>query len=213
MRLRAGEALAGGTPALPGKSGFTLIEILVVIAIISLLASLTFPILVKAKAGARETSCLSQLHQLGLAMMMYYSDYGELAPHLSTLHPTYCSDASVYVCPSDSQEGRIDGDSYGYMEGDMYLPSGVSYTYVPNWKYAPQLGWWKRSPQYGEGKWQDATPLAVCHWHWAKKWVKTLDTPGWGESPKGRLLILAVGGTVYHARAEVPLSEFHPPGY
>jgi len=62
------------------KNGFTLIELLVVIAIIAILAAVLFPVFVQAKAKARQVSCLSNLKQLGLAMLMYVQDYDDTFP-------------------------------------------------------------------------------------------------------------------------------------
>ncbi|MFM7320424.1 MAG: prepilin-type N-terminal cleavage/methylation domain-containing protein [Armatimonadota bacterium] len=67
------------------RSGFTLIELLVVIAIIAILAAILFPVFAQARSKARQTSCLSNMKQVGTSMMMYTQDYDEVLPGNSTL--------------------------------------------------------------------------------------------------------------------------------
>ena len=57
------------------RRGFTLIELLVVIAIIAILAAILFPVFARAREKARQASCVSNLKQLGLAHIMYATDY------------------------------------------------------------------------------------------------------------------------------------------
>jgi prepilin-type N-terminal cleavage/methylation domain-containing protein/prepilin-type processing-associated H-X9-DG protein len=66
--------------AMRGRRGFTLIELLVVIAIIAILAAILFPVFAQAREKARQTGCLSNLRQLGLATGMYMQDYDESVP-------------------------------------------------------------------------------------------------------------------------------------
>ncbi|NUQ00193.1 MAG: DUF1559 domain-containing protein [Armatimonadetes bacterium] len=59
---------------------FTLIELLVVIAIIAILAAILFPVFAKAREKARQSSCQSNMKQLGLSIMQYCQDYDERYP-------------------------------------------------------------------------------------------------------------------------------------
>ncbi len=67
----------------PKDVGFTLIELLVVIAIIAILAAILFPVFAQAREKARQTACLSNNKQIGLAAMQYIQDYDEMWPSQS----------------------------------------------------------------------------------------------------------------------------------
>src|SRR5687768_4270631 len=62
------------------RPGFTLIELLVVIAIIAILAAILFPVFAQAREAARKTSCVSNLRQIGVGILMYSQDYDEEFP-------------------------------------------------------------------------------------------------------------------------------------
>jgi prepilin-type N-terminal cleavage/methylation domain-containing protein/prepilin-type processing-associated H-X9-DG protein len=92
------------------RRGFTLIELLVVIAIIAILAAILFPVFAKAREKARQSSCLSNMKQWGLAALSYIQDYDErfplqdygtapYVPWYSALYP-YVKNEQMYHCPS-----------------------------------------------------------------------------------------------------------------
>jgi prepilin-type N-terminal cleavage/methylation domain-containing protein len=56
------------------RRGFTLVELLVVIAIVAILAAILFPVFAQAREKARQTTCLSNLRQMGLGLQMYWQD-------------------------------------------------------------------------------------------------------------------------------------------
>jgi len=188
---------------------FTLIELLVVLAIIAILAAILFPVFAAARENARRTTCLSNLHQLGLALGMYRQDFEDLPPHLSTLYPVYVTDARLFLCPDDPLQGQYAGNPR--LEGSRYLPSGVSYDYIPQWSVAQQLGWWQAGPPFGPGKWDDMTPVADCQWHWAKTF-----NANWNDNAKnarGWQLVLMMTGSVRKIRVENPPNAFTPANY
>jgi prepilin-type N-terminal cleavage/methylation domain-containing protein len=59
------------------RRGFTLIELLVVIVIIAILAALLLPVLNRTKVAAKRTTCINDLHQINLAVLMYADDHAD----------------------------------------------------------------------------------------------------------------------------------------
>jgi prepilin-type N-terminal cleavage/methylation domain-containing protein len=195
---------------LRSRSGaFTLIELLVVIAIIAVLAAILFPVFSAARAQARRTACVSNLRQLGMALSMYREDYDELPQRFSDVNATYVRAPALFVCPNDPLKGLHEGNLR--LEGTLFLPSGVSYEYIPMWGVAHQLGWWDPPPVFGRGKWDDLTPVAGCPWHWARVF-----NASWTENKSGSRgwqMILTLSGTVRKVRVEEPAAEFTPEKY
>lgn len=103
------------------QHGFTLTEVIVVIAIIGILTGILFPVFARAKEAARSTSCLSNLHQLGISINLYAQDVDDKSPGHSAFNASntvtipigfgwagkiypYAKSAEIYRCPSDGTQ-------------------------------------------------------------------------------------------------------------
>jgi prepilin-type N-terminal cleavage/methylation domain-containing protein/prepilin-type processing-associated H-X9-DG protein len=142
---------------------FTLIELLVVIAIIAILAAILFPVFAQARDKARQATCLSNLKQMGTALMMYTQDHDETYPptytygdptatsnldgtgihHWSGFIQPYVKNVRIFVCPSDRIGGlpptnfSLAGNNAG-----AGIPGGaVSFTAGLQDEQAPRLSY------------------------------------------------------------------------
>jgi len=137
------------------RRGFTLIELLVVIAIIAILAAILFPVFAQAREKARETTCLSNNKQIGVAMQMYMQDYDNTYPAQKAdgiyvfaakgkdsglnwydeVMP-YLKNGQVWICPSmklnkDEPAARMTPPANSYhMNGNVITATGLSESQV-----------------------------------------------------------------------------------
>src|SRR5438094_7311312 len=139
------------------QRAFTLIELLVVIAIIAILAAILFPVFAQAREKARQSTCLSNCKQIGMALMQYEQDYDEAAPGvwfgpvsaspwsrpsddvrfwkwMDAVYP-YVKNEGVFHCPSDGVNkkyvfrNRDGSNGYGsYAMSQAYYCTGDPYT-------------------------------------------------------------------------------------
>ncbi|MBC7805377.1 MAG: type II secretion system protein [Akkermansiaceae bacterium] len=105
------------THAKSARSGFTLIELLVVVAMIAVLAAILFPVFNQAREKGRQSSCLSNVRQIGIATLLYTQDYDETLP-------LYQYNSLIYWCGGrDSAGQKLDktrGIIYPYIKsGDI----------------------------------------------------------------------------------------------
>jgi len=88
------------------NAGFTLPELLAVLAIIGILASMLGSGVVTAQRQARQIRCKANLRQFGVALQVYRGEHKRNPPWLSNLFPDYVDNKAMYVCPSDEKKGQ-----------------------------------------------------------------------------------------------------------
>jgi len=97
-----------------GRQGFTLLELLTVIAIIAILAAILFPVMKAAKDRAKTTACITHLHDIGVGLQTYRTDNNVYPTVLlgywvqdqpmesarGGVYPEYVRDIKSFTCPS-----------------------------------------------------------------------------------------------------------------
>lgn len=106
--------------SVPIRRGFTLIELLVVIAIIALLAAILFPVFARVRENAKRSTCLSNMKQIGLAMIQYTQDYDEtmVAQRYGNGTCGSGSNGTAYTGPSCGQYKWMDA-LYPYIKNEQ----------------------------------------------------------------------------------------------
>ncbi len=149
----------------PQKAGFTLIEVLVVVAIIALLIAILLPSLARAREQVKRTNCMANLRTLGQATVMYADANKDLLPNANrpgypatdtdverntvvmiNIYRKYIREAAVFHCPSDRDTVPKTIETVDYT-----LPNSarVSYDYYSFWwlpQFGPKLGVIKQAP-------------------------------------------------------------------
>lgn len=174
--------------------GFTLIELLVVIAIIAILAAILFPIFARAKEKAKQTTCLSNLKQIGMCIKMYANDnngrnvpgfdnysYGPVTNDndhrwwVDFLYK-YNRNKRIYYCPSALTGQGTGINSTGYAINQSQFNNGDNFTQGMN--------------SEPDSKFEDpsGTIIIMDGLLWAGVWKPTVkynpdaDVLQWGES-------------------------------
>jgi prepilin-type N-terminal cleavage/methylation domain-containing protein/prepilin-type processing-associated H-X9-DG protein len=120
------------------RRGFTLVEMLIVVAVVATLAGIGVPLVRSALARSREAACLTKLRSLGVALEGYLQDHNRILPGLAmgrssrnddtpvleTVLLPYVEAPDAFKCPQDDREFAKSGSSYFW----NHLQSGLPVT-------------------------------------------------------------------------------------
>lgn len=201
------------TPTLR-RAGFTLIELLVVIAIIAILAAILFPVFARAREKARQSTCTSNLKQLGLSLNMYAQDYDGIFPMWGyggsdaddtvadgaftwdTVLEPYMKNTQILICPSNSAR-----DS-GERPRSYAMPRYVS-GYNPDFMPAPAstVALFEKGHK-AIGKWGDAAAENFFQSHGCTGYGLTTET--WHND--GKNFVFVDGHCKFYSKGSGPFA-------
>jgi prepilin-type N-terminal cleavage/methylation domain-containing protein len=108
------------------RRAFTLVELLVVVAVVAVLAALAFPLVSNFQEKGRAVACVQHLRTLGAALNLYLGENNLIMPTLALARGSitddvpvidntldrYVSDKRAFACPSDNRYAKLTGTSY-----------------------------------------------------------------------------------------------------
>lgn len=168
------------------RYGFTLMELLTVIAIIALLTAILFPVFAQVRNQGRKSACQSNLKQIVQAVKMYRDDwrvypdslhgilYGAVSPSnvfATRLYPSYVKDQGVFTCPNHPQQLKTDDtliNPINPMTGNPHFqPPNIPIFYARRSSY--------------DFQYRPASPNGAAELHYTRKWTTRI---GLGDDPR-----------------------------